>query len=97
MELSSLTGYECIRTQESVDGPPDCFSDLVCENGGTATFEADKCWCICPDSWQGDFDCSKPTRDVYGLPAGSDICELCSLVFPTKNINIYAKCVLKKI
>jgi len=69
-------GYECMRTRPSVDGAPDCFADLVCENGGTKTFESDKCWCLCPATWQGDFDCSKPTRDVTDYEPGSDICKL---------------------
>ena len=70
-----------MRTKASVDGAPECFENdgLVCQNGGTKTFEADKCWCLCPETWQGDYDCSKPTREVTDLPAGSNICELSSL------------------
>jgi len=70
-----------MRSRPSVDGPPECFDYMECHNGGTKTFESDKCWCLCPDTWQGDFDCSKPTRDVTYLEPGSDICKLRTQAF----------------
>ena len=69
-------GYECERRNPSVDGPPPCWTDgSVCYNGGTRAYESDKCWCICPESWQGHHDCSLPTRNVADFPVGSSICK----------------------
>ena len=77
-----LTGYTdaydvntCKRTDPAMEMEPDCFSTTVCQNGGTAVYESNICWCECTDDWQGDFDCSKPTMAVGDLPPGSDICK----------------------
>jgi len=87
-------GYECDREQVSVDGPPPCHAPdvrLRCQNGGTAVYESEKCWCDCPVTWQGDHDCSKPTRDPVDLPPGSDICKLNLSKVKTQNILFYLK------
>ena len=68
----------CKRTDPAMDMEPDCFSTTVCQNGGTAVYESNICWCECTVDWQGDFDCSKPTMAVGDLPPGSDICKFVS-------------------
>jgi len=68
------TANTCVRTGAAVETPPACSSTTLCDNGGTPTFEGDICWCLCPADFQGDFDCSRPTLPVHGLPPGSDIC-----------------------
>ncbi|KAF6024215.1 hypothetical protein EB796_017467 [Bugula neritina] len=81
VNFDSVIGYDCERQQPSVDGPPPCHDSSVrlqCQNGGVAVYEADKCWCDCPPSWQGDELCRLPTKPVTDLPAGSNICELSS-------------------
>merc|ERR1712038_581692 len=65
---------QCKRTETAMEMVPDCFADTHCENGGTAVYETDVCWCECPEDWQGDSDCSKPTVPYKNLPEGSDIC-----------------------
>lgn len=67
------TGYNCTRAQKSVDGPPPCHDDTQCENGGTPTYEADRCWCLCTSEWTSD-KCELPVQDVAYMKPGSDIC-----------------------
>ena len=66
---------QCKRTETAMEMVPDCFADTHCENGGTAVYETNVCWCECPEDWQGDSDCSKPTMPYKNLPEGSDICK----------------------
>ena len=66
---------QCKRTEAAMDMVPDCFANTHCENGGTAVYETNVCWCECPEDWQGDSDCSKPTMPYKNLPEGSDICK----------------------
>jgi len=64
----------CRRQNPAMVGPPSCASNTQCFNGGTAVFEANICWCVCPETWQGNFDCSLPTMKSNGLPPQSNIC-----------------------
>lgn len=74
----SITGYECRRTSVPVDTAPPCvLADAGrCQNGGTLTYEAQQCWCLCPFAWQGNWDCSLPTGDPNAVTIGGNICKL---------------------
>merc|ERR1712121_10039 len=78
VNLNSQYGYECARPPGTpVEKIPDCVSADAgkCQNGGTLTYEADTCWCLCPPDWQGDYDCSKRTGDPNAIVRGGNICK----------------------
>jgi len=69
-------GWECERRGVANDNAPACASDgsVTCYNGGTLTYEADYCWCLCPSNWLGENDCSKPTGDLNPPNYGGNVC-----------------------
>jgi len=76
VNLHTDFGYECRRTSVPVDTAPPCvLADAGrCQNGGTLTYEAQQCWCLCPFAWQGNWDCSLPTGDPNAVTIGGNIC-----------------------